>query len=78
MEEMGNAGNVLFLHFQFFSAKLLISFLPSHPILFCQAMLTRRIINFAIHSNFSYSCLGKETPLPKVKMIVRALAYWQS
>ena len=35
---MGNAGNVLFLHFQFFSAKLLISFLPSHPILFCQAI----------------------------------------
>ena len=40
MEEKGNAGHVLFLHFkslQFFSVKLSISFLPSHPILFCQA-----------------------------------------
>ena len=40
MEEKGNAGHVLFLHFkslQFFSVKLSISFLPSYPILFCQA-----------------------------------------
>ena len=40
MEGKGNAGQDLFLHFeafQFFSAKLSISFLPSYPFLFCQA-----------------------------------------
>ena len=39
MEKKGNAGHALFLHFyafKLFSAKLSISFLPSHPILFCQ------------------------------------------
>ena len=39
MEEKGNAGHVLFLHFEafhFYSAKLSISFLPSNPICLCQ------------------------------------------
>ena len=40
MEEKGIAGYVMLLQFkafQFFPAKLSISFLPSHPFLFCQA-----------------------------------------
>ena len=40
MNENGNAGHVLSMHFkafQFFSAKLSIYFLPSYPFLFCQA-----------------------------------------
>ena len=68
MEEKGNAGHVLFLHFkslQFFSVKLSISFLPSYPILFCQA---------------KYFCQGRPRPPrpPPLGTPMLAVAGWRA